>query len=134
MNNAYADKYSETSDLAGSVASISINSCENAMKVVFQAKEALKKGDKEGWISNLEKVHAELSGLIKALNKAPGGDYNEHMSLLYFNLGLKNSDIMQEFDDPNKADFMIEKFQEVRNFWRDLIKEVLAHSDPKEGS
>ena len=43
MNNAYADKYSETSDLAGSVASISINSCENAMKVVFQAKEALKR-------------------------------------------------------------------------------------------
>lgn len=135
MKNAYSAKYEAAgAGSESSVSAISIGACERAISIVLAAKKAQGEGDQEGWVDNLNKVHQELATLMQALeNDEKYADIKDEKLDFYFFLGLKAGLSKMEFSHPDRADQLIEKLQETRDFWIKQSKDVTSDAPSAAG-
>jgi hypothetical protein len=118
MKNAYSNKYESSAANVTSTASVSVAACDRAISIISEAKRAQQGGDKIGWIENLNKVHNELTILMESIGNDPEFESEKNQKLeYYFFLSLKTGLSKMEFSHPDRANQLIAKFQETRDFW-----------------
>lgn len=132
MTNPYTEKYNKASDSAETVASKSIDIISNSILVLNQGKEIMQEGDQIAWIDNSEKVSQNFTVLLSAVSAPELGDFGAYMQALYFNLSMKhNILVLDGYKDEAKVDEVIDKFQEIKDFWI-KISQVAPAEEKKE--